>query len=186
MARLNDEQWEKARAEYEVRGVSLGEVAKLFGVATSSVSRRARAEGWTQGKMQDLVERKVAAAKEIHAVETQMQEMPLRFRMTFDDAVQERLNAEGLLARLDATLAHRGALMAQAAATPQELELLSRVSRNIRPQAERAPQTTVNVTQQQASSAQTGLSPRDALAEIVRQSMDADDCADDDGQEQRA
>ena len=54
MARLTPEQWERARAEYEVRGVSLGDVAKRFGVATSSVSRRARAEGGMQGKMQDL------------------------------------------------------------------------------------------------------------------------------------
>lgn len=76
MARLSVEQWERARAEYEVRGVSLGEVAKAFGLATSSVSRRARAEGWTQGKMQDLIERKVAAAKEMQAVETQMQDLP--------------------------------------------------------------------------------------------------------------
>lgn len=185
MARLTDEQWERARAEYEVRGVSLGEVAKVFGVATSSVSRRARAEGWTQGKMQDLVERKVAAAKEIHAVETQMQDLPLRFRMTLEEAVQERLNAEGLLARLDATLARKGTLMAQAAVTPEELEMLSRVSRNIRPQAERSPQTTVTVTQQQAASAQAALSPRDALAEIVRQSAGEYD-AEEDGQERRA
>lgn len=85
MARLSAEQWEQARAEYEVRGVSLGEVAKAFGVATSSVSRRARAEGWTQGKMQDLVERKVAAAKEMQAVETQMQELPLRFQLTLQE-----------------------------------------------------------------------------------------------------
>ena len=63
MARLKPEQWEQARAEYEVRGVSLGDVAKSFDVATSSVSRRARAEGWVQGKMQDLAERKVAAVK---------------------------------------------------------------------------------------------------------------------------
>ena len=107
---------------YEVRGVSLGEIAKSFGVATSSVSRRARAEGWTQGKMQDLVERKVAAAKEIHAVETQMQDLPLHFRMTIEETVQERLTAEGLLARFDATLARKGALLAQAAVTPEELE----------------------------------------------------------------
>ena len=80
--RLTNDQWKQARSMYEVRGVSLGEIAKSFGVATSSVSRRARAEGWTQGKMQDLVERKVAAAKEIHAVETQMQDLPLHFRMT--------------------------------------------------------------------------------------------------------
>lgn len=41
MGRLTQEQWEQARAEYEVRGISLGEIAKAFGVATSSVSRKA-------------------------------------------------------------------------------------------------------------------------------------------------
>ena len=49
MARLKAEQWEQARAEYEVRGVSLGDIARSLKVATSSVSRRAKAEGWTQG-----------------------------------------------------------------------------------------------------------------------------------------
>ncbi|HIX40487.1 MAG TPA: hypothetical protein H9857_06765 [Candidatus Desulfovibrio intestinigallinarum] len=43
--------------------------------------------------------------------------------------------------------------------------------------------TTVNVTQQQAASAQAALSPRDALAEIVRQSAGE---YDEDEQEQRA
>ena len=34
MARLTSEQWEQARAEYEVRGVSLGEVARRFGAVS--------------------------------------------------------------------------------------------------------------------------------------------------------
>ena len=37
MARLKAEQWEQARAEYEVRGVSLGDIARSLKVATSSV-----------------------------------------------------------------------------------------------------------------------------------------------------
>ena len=73
MARLKAEQWEQARAEYEVRGVSLGDIARSLKVATSSVSRRAKAEGWTQGRMQGLVGRKVAAIKELSEVETQTQ-----------------------------------------------------------------------------------------------------------------
>ena len=50
MARLTSEQWEQARAEYEVRGVSLGEVARRFGVSQQAASKRARKEGWKQGK----------------------------------------------------------------------------------------------------------------------------------------
>ncbi len=178
MARLKPEQWEQARAEYEVRGVSLGDVAKCFDVATSSVSRRARAEGWVQGKMQDLAERKVAAVKELAAVETQTQDLPLRFQHTLQSVVQERLQAEGMLASLDVALAAKAITLANQASSPDEIEALSRARKNLAP-AQQAPaqQTTVTVNQQQAQSA--AMSPRDALAEIVRQS---DEVIEDGGQ----
>ncbi len=79
MGRLTQEQWEQARAEYEVRGISLGEIAKAFGVATSSVSRKATAEGWTQGKMQGLVQKKVACIKDLQEVETKSKTCPCIF-----------------------------------------------------------------------------------------------------------
>lgn len=50
MARLTPEQWEQARAEYEVRGVSLGDIARRFGVSQQAASKRARKEGWKQGE----------------------------------------------------------------------------------------------------------------------------------------
>lgn len=162
MARVTPEQWEKARAAYEVRGVSLTDIARDVGVDRAAVSRRAKREGWEQGKNAALVERKTAAIREIASVDGESRDLPPVARMTLEEAVRERIAAEGLLARLDATLAHRGALMALEAATPAELELLSRVSRNIRPQ-DRTSQTTVNVSQRQDAGA---LTPREALAEI--------------------
>lgn len=160
MARLTVEQWEAARAEYEVRGVSLGDVAKRFGVATSSVSRRANADGWIQGKMQDLAERKVAAVKELAAVETQTQDLPLRFQHTFQSVVQERLQAEGLLASLDVALATKAISLAGLATSPEEIEVLSRARKNLAPaQQSPAQQTTVTVNQQaQAGAAAEAVS----------------------------
>lgn len=178
MARLTPEQWEQARAEYEVRGVSLGVIAKRFGVATSSVSRRARAEGWMQGKMQDLAERKVAAVKALAEVETQTQDLPLRFQHTLQSVVKERLQAEGMLASLDVAIATQAIVMANRAATAEELETLSRARKNLAPQHERGGQTTtVTVNQQQAAQAEVKMpSPRDALAEIVRQAEETEGC----------
>lgn len=168
MARLTAEQWEQARAEYEVRGVSLGDIAKRFAVATSSVSRKARAEGWAQGKMQDLAERKIAAVKALAEVETQTQNLPLRFRHTLQSVVQERLQAEGMLASFDAALMTRGLEILKKAENPEQWETMTRGRRNLSPRQSRTePGTTVNVTQQ-AMQAQA-LNPRDALAEIVRQ-----------------
>ena len=172
MARLTPEQWERARAEYEVRGVSLGDVAKRFGVATSSVSRRARAEGGMQGKMQDLAERKVAAVKALAEVETQTQDLPLRFQHTLQSVVKERLQAEGMLASLDVALATKAIALANQATKADELETLSRARKNLAPaQQAAASQTTVNV-QQQAQAGISVQSPRDALAEIVRQAAE--------------
>ena len=149
MARRKAEQWEQARAEYEVRGVSLGDIARSLKVATSSVSRRAKAEGWTQGRMQGLVGRKVAAIKELSEVETQTQELPLRLQYTMDSVVRERLQAEGLLASLDVALAGKAIALAQKATSAGEIETLSRARRNLAPQTfDRG--TTVNVNQQQA------------------------------------
>ena len=184
MARLTADQWEQARAEYEVRGMSLGDVAKRFGVATSSVSRRAKAEGWIQGKMQELAERKVAAVKELAAVETQTQDLPLRFQHTLQSVVQERLQAEGMLASLDVALATRAIALANQATSAADIETLSRARKNLAP-AQQAPtqQTTVTVNQQaQAESAAEIVSvppapptPDGAVRAVLRGALDGDD-----------
>lgn len=182
MARLTVEQWEQARADYEVRGVSLGDVAKRFGVATSSVSRRAKAEGWIQGKMQELAERKVAAVKELAAVETQTQDLPLRFQHTLQSVVQERLQAEGMLASLDVALATKAIALANQATSAEDIETLSRARKNLAP-AQQAPtqQTTVTVNQQaQAESAAVSVpptppTPDDAIRAVLRGALDGDD-----------
>lgn len=149
MARLSEDQWQAAKAEYEVRGISLGDVAKKYGVATSSVSRKAKADGWVQGKMQELAERKIAAVKEMAAVEMQTQELPLRFRHTLQTVVQERLQAEGMLASLDIALADRAIALAMEATSPDDIETLSRARKNLAPSVHApAPQTNVTVTQQ--------------------------------------
>lgn len=149
MARLSEDQWQAARAEYEVRGISLGDVAKKFGVNVSSVSRRAKSEGWIQGQMQELAARKVAAVKEMAAVEMQTQELPLRTRHTLQTVVQERLQAEGMLASLDIALADRAIALAMEATSPDDIETLSRARKNLAPSVHvPAPQTNVTVTQQ--------------------------------------
>lgn len=167
-----------------MRGLSLGDVAKRFDVATSSVSRRARTEGWTQGRLQDLAERKVAAVKEMAEVETQTQDLSLRFRHTLQSVVQERLQAEGLLASLDVALAAKAITLAGLATSPEEIEVLSRARKNLAP-AQQAPaqQTTVTVNQQaQAGAAAEAVStppapptPEGAVRAVLRGALEGDD-----------
>lgn len=78
-----------------------------------------------QGKMQDLAERKVAAVKALAEVETQTQDLPLRFQHTLQSVVKERLQAEGMLASLDVALATKAIALANQATKADELETLS-------------------------------------------------------------
>lgn len=169
MARLTSQQWEKARAEYEVRGVSLGDIARQFGIATSSVSRKAKAQHWTQGQMQELANRKVVAIKELADVEAKTQDLPLHFQYTFEDVVREKLRAEGILATLGQVLATKAIELAKKATKPEDVETLSRVHKNLAPAAPReATSTTVNVNQQ--AQGIRPLSPREALLDLAKRS----------------
>lgn len=173
MGRLTAAQWEQARAEYEVRGVSLGDIARQHGVATSSVSRKARAEGWMQGRLQEVVEQKVAAVKEIARIETQTQDLPLRMRHTLQSVVEERLQAEGMLASLDVALAVKGIELARVVTSAQELETLARARRHLAPhQHGNAPATQstsviVNQQSQAAAASEARIEPPEPRTDDV-------------------
>lgn len=94
MARLTDEQWQLARADYEVRGVSIRQLAKDYDVAPSTVSRRANKEGWIEGKTQHLVERKVKAVIELNETQQQMQHLNATEISVVDNEVARRLRYE--------------------------------------------------------------------------------------------
>ena len=171
MARLTSEQWEQARAEYEVRGVSLGEVARRFGVSQQAASKRARKEGWKQGKSCGVVEKKVSAIKALYEVEQESCDLPTTFRATIDDVVRERLEADHLFAQFDKALILKAHAVLSRVELPEEWETMTRGRRNLALQ-ERG--TTVNVSQQASAQAAalagaSALSPRDALNEILEQ-----------------
>lgn len=178
MGRLDTQTWERARAEYEVRGISLGEVAKRFGVNISTVSRRAKADGWIQGKLQPLAEQKVAAVKALHDYKAKTQDLPVTFQLTLEDVARTRLQADEALAALDVALANKTREMLARTDDPEVVETLSRARKNIAPTSAKGAETTVNVNQQQAQEQQGArvqpLSPRDALAELVRRSRAAE------------
>lgn len=94
MARLTDSQWEIARADYEVRGISIRQIAKEYDVAPSTVSRRAKKEGWVEGKAQHLVERKVKAVIELQDTQQQMQHLNATQLAVVDNEVERRLRLE--------------------------------------------------------------------------------------------
>lgn len=179
MARLTAERWEQARAEYEVRGVSLGDVAKRFGVDRAAVSRRAKKEGWARGKSHGVVEKKVMAIKALAEADAESHALPVTFQHTVDSVVQERLQAEGLLASLDVALAFKGAALVNAVDTPEQWVMMTRGRRNLAP-AREAQQTTVNVNQQAQAGAGVAFppaapQPQESLRAVLRGAFVGDD-----------
>lgn len=166
MGRLTPEQWDQARADYEVRGTSFTELAKNYGVDRAAVSRRAKKEGWIQGKSHALVEKKVNAIKMLAEVSAESHAMPVTFQYTLEKVVNERLQAEGCLASLDVALALKGAELVSRAKTPEDFELLARGRKHLAPPTSKEG-TTVNVNQQQAS-VQQPLSPAQVLRALAR------------------
>ena len=90
MARLSAEQWAMARADFEIRGLSVTEIARQYGCAKSAVSMRAKADGWQAGKTEQAVTDKVNAIMQLARVE---QETELKLNATeravFDTVVMD-------------------------------------------------------------------------------------------------
>lgn len=91
MARLTNEQWQSVRADYEISGLSYSELAKKHNTSKPAISRRAKKEDWTQGKVEHLVQKKVNAIREIKEVEQQAERLVPLDRLAIDNEVDKRL-----------------------------------------------------------------------------------------------
>lgn len=173
MPRLTPEQWEQAKADYEVKGISLGEVARRYGVTTGAVSQKAKKDGWIQGKSKGLVDKKVNAVKALAEYGLQTKDLPYTLRHTIETVAQERLQADGALAEFDLALALKGQELLQNARTPEDYELIARGRKHLAPQLPKT-ETKVTVNNQQAQAIQP-LSPKQVLEELAKKTGNAPD-----------
>lgn len=97
MARLTPEQWLAARADFEIAGLSVTEVADKYRLDKAAVSRRAKKEAWQAGKSQPLSTRKVNAIIELAECEAQSQQAKLN---SVERAVFDRVVADDVAFRL--------------------------------------------------------------------------------------
>lgn len=167
MARLTQQQWEHARAEYEISGKSYCAIAAKFGVVESAVRKKAGLEMWQKDKVRPLIDRKVNNIKELKKIAEESADLSAVEIRTFDKCVSEQVEFDLSLTRLGTKIAAKTSAMMDAAAELDEAEAASRVFRNLKGN-DRSQQTTVNVQQQQAQG-QAALSPKEALAEILAQ-----------------
>ena len=90
MARLTVEQWMAARADFEIAGLSVSEIARKYNVAKSSVSDKAKAQGWEPNKTERSVTEKsnaiIALAKVNQETEQKLNNVE---RAVFDRVVAD-------------------------------------------------------------------------------------------------
>ena len=90
MARLTPELWAMARADFEIRGLSVTELAKKYGCAKSSVSERAKAEGWKPNKTEQAATEKANAIIKLAQTELETeQKLTPTERAVFDAVVMD-------------------------------------------------------------------------------------------------
>ena len=132
MGRLRREQWDHVRVNFEVRGKTMLSLSKEFGIDISAISRRAKKEKWIQGKSQTLVEKKINTVKQLAEIEAESQTLTALEKFTVEMLVQERLQAEGVLASFDIALARKGVyILDKSVATPEQWETMTRGRRNL-------------------------------------------------------
>jgi lambda repressor-like predicted transcriptional regulator len=96
MARLNDKKWELLQADFEVRGMSLAELSHKYSVGRSTISEKAKREGWEKGKHEHLVIEKVNAVKALEKNRTETEQLPNSVQKAIDKDADYLLEMEGI------------------------------------------------------------------------------------------
>lgn len=163
MPRLTKGQWERARAEYEVNGLSQNEIAKRFGVNHKAVQKKIAQQGWSQGESRHLVQEKAQVLKELAQVEEKSRSLPSAHQKVLEKAVRTQLELDGLRVSFHAALYHKGMELLREAETPNDWKTLTSGARDLMPQVKDGP--TINVNQQQAQGQQ--IAPLEAMKQAI-------------------
>ena len=90
MARLSAEQWTMARADFEIAGMSVTEIAQKYGCAKSAVSMKAKAQSWELNKTEQAVSDKSKAIMQLARIEQETeQRLSATERAVFDAVVRD-------------------------------------------------------------------------------------------------
>ena len=168
MPRLSNELWEKAKADYEIRGMGVRDIARQYGVSPSAVSLRVKTHNWKQSKTEHLISRKVNAIKEINDVteQTAQQKLTLIERYAFDKEVDERLQLDGMRRSFHAKLYAKGELLLSKVDNVNDWKLLASGAKDLAPQV--AAQTNVSIQQAQTQGQQLQQkTPEEICNEII-------------------
>lgn len=165
MARLSAEQWMAARADYEIAGLGINDIARKYGCAKSSVSEKARAQDWKPNKTEQAVKEKSNAIIKLAEIEQQTEQaLNPAERCVFDAVVMDdvafRLQND---ADMEAVRQHVMLLLPtiERASDGKALMETLRIQREAR--LGKAPDTAIQIN----NNAAPELDPRDAASKVA-------------------
>ena len=94
MARLTEDEWLQAQADYEARSLSFNELSEKYGVDKSAISRRRKKENWEKGKSQPLINKKVKIINELKDIEKESQPLSQPHLLAVDEEVKFKLSSD--------------------------------------------------------------------------------------------
>ena len=97
MARLTDEQWELARIDYEIHGLSWAELVAKYNTSDGAIARRSKKDNWQKGKAEQLLTEKVSAIKALKEVEQKAEQFTPIEQLAINNEVDRRLEIENII-----------------------------------------------------------------------------------------
>ena len=97
MARLTDEQWELARIDYEIHGLSWAELVTKYNTSDGAIARRSKKDNWQKGKAEQLLTEKVSAIKALKEVEQKAEQFTPIEKLAINNEVDRRLEIENII-----------------------------------------------------------------------------------------
>ncbi len=161
--RVDEKVWRAVRADFEAHQQSLSELARRYNINKSSISRRARKEGWNAEHAQRIIEKSVNVIKDLSEVRAQAQGLDATLKAAVAEEVDQRLHIDGIFVNsltMNQKLANQ-LLQAKVEAGEldmNELDAHSKITARNREAVSGKPQTQVNV--------QTNVAGTDANAII--------------------
>lgn len=94
MARPSSEQWAEVKAAYEIKNISIRELAASFGLSDTAVRKKASAEGWIKGGSSHLVDANIKVINDIRQISSQCSQLSSQHLDVISDEVAFKIQSD--------------------------------------------------------------------------------------------
>jgi len=97
MAKLTDELWAQIKAAYEVKAISIRELASMYGISDTAIRKKAQSDGWIKCGSSHLIDAKLNVIKTMAEIGSQSSHLSSHHLSAIDDEVSFRIKNDASL-----------------------------------------------------------------------------------------